>query len=238
MIKIKNWDKFQHFKDRRPPWIKLYRDLLDDKRWFDLKGEDAKTLVMLWLIASENGGSLNDLEDLCFRLRKSEKDLKSSIKRLNHWLEHDDINVISERYQDDGTETEKETESNKEKETESLILEIANFYKKEINSKLIATGIKNLKSLHKKSKIPLEALFKRVKHYKFEVDRDRIEFRYQMSNFFGKAEYHINYLEKPTSAPQSSEEPDQATLETRAMMKREDKKMAEEKKKRERLRGD
>ncbi len=27
--RIKNWDKFQHFKNRRPPWIKLHREILD-----------------------------------------------------------------------------------------------------------------------------------------------------------------------------------------------------------------
>ena len=29
-MRIKNWNRFQHFKDRKPPWIKLYRDILDD----------------------------------------------------------------------------------------------------------------------------------------------------------------------------------------------------------------
>jgi hypothetical protein len=29
--RVKDWTKFQHFKDRRPPWIKLYRDILDNR---------------------------------------------------------------------------------------------------------------------------------------------------------------------------------------------------------------
>lgn len=29
-LSIKNWGSFQHYKDRRPPWIKLYEELLDD----------------------------------------------------------------------------------------------------------------------------------------------------------------------------------------------------------------
>ena len=29
-IEIVNWDKFQHYKDRRPVWIKLHLDLLDN----------------------------------------------------------------------------------------------------------------------------------------------------------------------------------------------------------------
>ena len=30
-MRIKNWKKFQHFRDRKPPWIKLYRDLLGEQ---------------------------------------------------------------------------------------------------------------------------------------------------------------------------------------------------------------
>ncbi len=39
--RIKGWVKFQHFKDRRPPWIKLYRDILEDPDWHDLDGDTA-----------------------------------------------------------------------------------------------------------------------------------------------------------------------------------------------------
>lgn len=53
-MKVRNWRKFQHFKDRRPPWIKLHRDLLNDPDWHGLDGNDAKYLVMLWMIASED----------------------------------------------------------------------------------------------------------------------------------------------------------------------------------------
>ena len=93
-MKIKNWAKHQHFKDRKPPWIKLYRDILDDIEWSELDGDDAKTLVMLWLIASENSGELPDVKTLAFRLRKSTKDVEKQLSRLSKWL-------ISERYQDD-----------------------------------------------------------------------------------------------------------------------------------------
>jgi DNA-binding NarL/FixJ family response regulator len=27
---VKNFERFQHYKDRSPPWIKLYNELLDD----------------------------------------------------------------------------------------------------------------------------------------------------------------------------------------------------------------
>lgn len=116
-MRIKNWKKHQHFKDRKPPWIKLYRDLLDDIEWHELEPKAAKALVMLWLIASENDGELPDIKRLAFRLRMTENEANSICSKLSQWLEHDDINVISERYQSDSVETETEGETKKEKET-------------------------------------------------------------------------------------------------------------------------
>ena len=114
-MKIKNWSKFQHFKDRRPPWIKLYRDILDDIDWHQLDPLASKVLVMCWLIASEDDGNLPEIKTLAFRLRMTEKQTSECISKLSHWLEHDDINMISSGYQTDSTETETETEKKKEK---------------------------------------------------------------------------------------------------------------------------
>jgi hypothetical protein len=118
--KIKNWKQFQHFKDRRPPWIKLYRGLLDDPQWFALSPTSSKVLVMLWLVASEDEGRLPDLEKLSFRFRMNEEKLSKSIQELRHWLIQDDIAVISERYHDDAPETETETETETEGEGERV----------------------------------------------------------------------------------------------------------------------
>jgi len=112
---IKGWNKFQHFKDRKPPWIKLYRDLLDDMDWHELDGESAKALVSLWLIASENEGQLPEMRKLAFRLRISEKALQGICNKLSHWIEPHDDNVISPCHQDDAPETETETETETEK---------------------------------------------------------------------------------------------------------------------------
>ena len=117
-MKIKNWTKFQHFKDRKPPWVKLYRDLLDDIEWHELDPVAAKVLTMLWLIASEDDGNIPELKILSFRLRMPLKTTKDCITKLNHWLEQDDINVISNGYQSDSLETETETEKETKKEKE------------------------------------------------------------------------------------------------------------------------
>jgi hypothetical protein len=115
-VKIKNWHKFQHFKDRRPPWVKLYRDLLDDIEWHQLDATSAKVLVMLWLIASEDDGNLPNIKTLAFRLRMTEKQTNDAIISLSHWLEQGDNSVISQRYQDDLPETETETEKETDKD--------------------------------------------------------------------------------------------------------------------------
>lgn len=119
-IKIKNWHKHQHFKDRTPPWIKLYREILDDPDWHELDGDSAKVLVSLWLIASEDethNGELPCERKLAFRLRVKESQLNKTLTKLSHWLIQADIKPISSRYQLDAPETERETEGEREADT-------------------------------------------------------------------------------------------------------------------------
>lgn len=49
---VKNWDTFQHYKNRRPIWIKLYNDLLDDYHFNCLPDASRWQLVAIWLLAS------------------------------------------------------------------------------------------------------------------------------------------------------------------------------------------
>jgi hypothetical protein len=124
-MKIKNWSKFQHFKDRKPPWVKLYRDVLDDMEWYELDPLASKVLVMCWLIASEAEGRLPTSKILAFRLRMSEKQTIDCLNKLSHWLEQDDINAISEQYHFDSPERETETETETKKEKEKKATSVA-----------------------------------------------------------------------------------------------------------------
>ena len=120
--RIKNFEKFQHFKDRSPPWIKLYRDILDDPDWHELDPESAKVLVMLWLIASEDEtkqGNLPEMKKLAFRLRIEQKRLEKLCIKLSHWLEQTDIELISSGYQTDAPERAGEEERREETEGET-----------------------------------------------------------------------------------------------------------------------
>jgi len=103
LVRIRNWEKFQHYKNRRPPWIKLYREIIDDPDFHELPGDDFKILVMLWLIAAEDPlfeGNLPSNRKVAFRLRMEERDIPSIYARLSHFIEGDDSKVISGCYQD------------------------------------------------------------------------------------------------------------------------------------------
>ena len=103
--RIKNWNKFQHFANRKPIWIKLYRELLENPDWFDLDGDTAKILIGLWLIASENEGFLPDIKTLSFRLRTTQAKTEQALTKLENFLEpvenSDENGLISSGYQDD-----------------------------------------------------------------------------------------------------------------------------------------
>jgi hypothetical protein len=55
---IKNWWKFQHYKDRHPPWLKLHRGFFTDPAVQSLSIIDRYHLLELWVAASELEGSL------------------------------------------------------------------------------------------------------------------------------------------------------------------------------------
>lgn len=95
-LRPKNWDKFQHYKNRRPTWIKLHRELLDKEEFYALKGEDAKYLFMIWLIASEEHGELPPMKQLAFRLRLTVSKCEELVSRLGEWLESGPCEVLAE----------------------------------------------------------------------------------------------------------------------------------------------
>lgn len=62
-LRIKNWDKFQHYKDRNPPWIKLHYEILSSKDWVMLDDASKLLALAIMLIASRSGGEVpSDME--------------------------------------------------------------------------------------------------------------------------------------------------------------------------------
>jgi len=51
---VKNFEKFQHYSDRTPPWIKLYNALLDNYDYGLLPDASKAHLTAIWLLASRS----------------------------------------------------------------------------------------------------------------------------------------------------------------------------------------
>jgi hypothetical protein len=115
---VKNWAKFQHYKDRSPPWIKLQKDLLNDWEFARLPIASKALAPLLWLLASETtDGSVSvDVGFLAFRLRWPEKDVSDGLNPLiQSGFVIVDSAVLAECYQDATPEGEGETEGETEK---------------------------------------------------------------------------------------------------------------------------
>jgi hypothetical protein len=57
-FRVKNFEKFQHYKDRAPPWIKLYNGLLEDYEFGGLPDASKMHLIAIWLLASRTGNKM------------------------------------------------------------------------------------------------------------------------------------------------------------------------------------
>jgi hypothetical protein len=131
MIQIKNMSKFQHYKDRKPPWIKLYMELLDNIEFHNLSGDAVKLLIQLWLIAAEKGpvngkitGLIESVDFVAFRVREPKKKIERLLVELNQWVTVLDSDLLAKLEQPDSPETETETE------TETDFVQFWNLYPK------------------------------------------------------------------------------------------------------------
>ena len=135
-MRVKNWENFQHYKTGRgaPPWIKLYRGLLNDKEWFSLEPAAAKFLISVWILAAETDGELPDMDTIAFRLRCDSKMIAKHIKACSHWIIDDSNDMLATCYQDATPETETETETDK-RQRQRHILVVFDYWKSTMNTK-------------------------------------------------------------------------------------------------------
>jgi hypothetical protein len=80
----KNWATFQHYHKRRPPWVKLHRQLLDDVEFIRLPLASRALAPLIWLLASESddGSFEGDPTLLAFRLRLPEPEVQVGLTGL------------------------------------------------------------------------------------------------------------------------------------------------------------
>ncbi len=49
-FRIKNWGKYQHYKDRNPPWIKLHVEIFQSTEWVMAPSDNARLLIITVMI--------------------------------------------------------------------------------------------------------------------------------------------------------------------------------------------
>jgi hypothetical protein len=118
-LRPKNWERFQHYKQRCPPWIKVYRTLLDDRDFMCLPVASKALAMMLWLLASEHAeGVIEGVPaDWAFRLRMTDNELLVALKPLiDNGMFADASMMLAECLQSACPETEnREREESKSK---------------------------------------------------------------------------------------------------------------------------
>lgn len=119
-ITPKNWDEFQHYKDRKPPWIKLHKGLLDDYAFSRLPVASRAIAPLLWLLASEydDGKITATNEELAFRFRMTESELLETVNPLieSGFFLSDSVMLAPRKQSARLGETEKEKQVEKEGE--------------------------------------------------------------------------------------------------------------------------
>jgi hypothetical protein len=134
MIKIHNWSSFQSYKDRKPPWIRLHKSLLDDFEFHSMSNLAKHMLFMLWLLASEDkdpvSGSIRyGYDKIAFRLRMTPKDVEKACEEISEagfiQLEQPCNRIVTESLHDCHETVTPETETETETETEENTLAIS-----------------------------------------------------------------------------------------------------------------
>ncbi len=116
-LRVKNWERFQHYQKRTPPWIKLHRDLLRDYNFSCLQDASKLHLVLIWLLASQLDNKIPADENFI----KNQIGVKGDInfkELINNGFLIDDSGLLARCNQDAilETETETETETKRKKE--------------------------------------------------------------------------------------------------------------------------
>lgn len=124
VIVIKNWKKFQHYKDRNPPWIKLATDTFQDYEFSKMSDASKLLAVCIWTLASRSmdGKVPYDLVWIvqqCNLKTITDNDLKELINSGFIYVFSDASEVLADRKQTACPETEayrKEAETETEAE--------------------------------------------------------------------------------------------------------------------------
>lgn len=123
-LRVANFERYQHYKNRRPIWIKLYVDLLGDYTLNKQKPATRLLAVLLLIVAAEQDNKIpHDPEWLAGELKLSVGSVAAGIESLVSigflavaTRKHSASKLIAKRSALASPEKEKERELEREKE--------------------------------------------------------------------------------------------------------------------------
>jgi hypothetical protein len=129
-IYVHGWERFQHYKRRRPTWIKSYVDLLSNEDYLALPPGARGLLHDLWLLTAELGAGRVPASSyylarvLLIRNAADARWLRANIKRLNDagFLEVRASKALAREDIPANPETETEAEEEREVKTATAVL--------------------------------------------------------------------------------------------------------------------
>lgn len=72
-FRIRNWAKFQHYKNRNPPWIKLHYELMSSVDWVMADDQTRLLMVVCMMIASRHDGYVPNNPDYIQKMSHIDK---------------------------------------------------------------------------------------------------------------------------------------------------------------------
>jgi hypothetical protein len=127
-LRVRNWERFQHYTNRRPPWVKYHVELLDDYELLQLTLETQLVFDRLLLLAARTDNNIpHDPEHIGRQITIDPGIVQEAIESLlltDHLLmsgrKRAASAAIARRKQSSrssgGTEAEAETEAEEEQE--------------------------------------------------------------------------------------------------------------------------
>lgn len=114
-LRVRNWEKFQHYKDRRPLWIKSYVEILDDYDIINLPPATQLVYFKVLLVAARLENKLpNDPKYVASLMHLDTRTVSTAFtilvdKRfLEVWTDQNASDLLADPVPRDREETEKE----------------------------------------------------------------------------------------------------------------------------------
>lgn len=109
-IRVRNWERFQHYTDRRPPWIKLHSSILRDYEFTCLHDASKLHLILIWVLASQLDNEIPADEKWLTKQQSLDKSIKLKPLLDAGFIECDST-ALAQCLQGATPETETETEA-------------------------------------------------------------------------------------------------------------------------------